>query len=263
MRKYILDLSVAEATELRPGYLLLRLRPMSGQLPQMVPGQFVELRVDNEPGSLLRLPISINLFDSKRGEMWLLAHVVGSGTRRLTALKAGDTVNAILPLGKGFTLPEVRDAGQKFLLVGGGVGIAPLLFLGQELAARGCEPTFLAGARSASDLVELELLSALGPVNITTDDGSAGERGLVTEHSLWGNADFTRIYTCGPTPMMRAVAKAAASRNIPCEASLESMMGCGLGACLCCVQDTPEGRLCVCQEGPAFDTSRLGWTHDS
>lgn len=261
MRKYLLDLTVAEATMLRPSYLLLRLHAASGPLPQMVPGQFVEVRVDGDAGSLLRVPISVNLYDSRRDELWLLVHVVGSGTRRLAALVRGDVVSAILPLGRGFTLPEARQGGgQRYLLVGGGVGVAPLLFLGQELSARGAEPTFLLGARSEADLVQTELLSAMGPVHVTTDDGSFGEHGLVTDHSLWADADYARVCTCGPMPMMRAVARKAAERGMECEASLEGMMGCGLGACLCCVHPTPEGHLCVCQEGPVFTAERLGWT---
>ena len=245
---------------LRPAYLLLRLRDPERPLPPMLPGQFVEVRVDGEPSSLLRLPISINLHDTRRDELWLLIHVVGNGTRKLATLRTGDTVSVIMPLGNSFTLPEARQTGQRFLLVGGGVGVAPLLFLGQELVARGSEPTFLVGARSESDLVQTELLSCMGDVHITTDDGTAGEHGLVTEHSLWQTADFKRVYTCGPMPMMVAVARKAAERGIPCEASLESMMGCGLGACLCCVQDMPEGRVCVCQEGPVFSSQRLGWS---
>lgn len=260
MRKYLLDLTVAEAAMLRPSYLLLRLRDPSGPLPSMVPGQFAEVRVDGDAGSLLRVPISINLHDKRSDELWLLVHVVGSGTRRLAALHVGDVVNVILPLGRGFTLPEARQTGQRFLLVGGGVGVAPLLFLGQELVARGADVTFLVGGRTAGDLVQTELLSRLGHVALTTDDGSAGEHGLVTDHSLWGSADYTRVCTCGPMPMMRAVARKAAERGIACEASLEGMMGCGLGACLCCVQATPEGHLCVCQDGPVFSSERLGWT---
>ena len=259
MRKYLLDLRVIESTMLRPGYLLLRLTDTKSPLPQMAPGQFAELRVDGDPDSLLRVPISINLYDSGRNEMWLLVHLVGSGTRHLATLRPGDMLNAIMPLGNSFTLPEAREGDRRYLLVGGGVGVAPLLFLGQELMARGSQPTFLVGARTSADLVQLELLSAMGPVYVTTDDGSAGEHGLVTQHSLWTEAAYDCVYTCGPMPMMRAVAMKAAERGIPCEASLEGMMGCGLGACLCCVHDMPEGRVCVCQEGPVFSAERLGW----
>jgi len=259
MRKYILDMTVVEARMLRPGYLLLRLTTPGRTLPPMAPGQFVEVRVDHEPSSLLRLPISINLVDRRYNELWLLVHVVGRGTRQLATLTAGDTLSCVAPLGRGFTLPDPAARPQRYLLVGGGVGVAPLLYLGQELAARGAEPTFLVGARSAADIVQLELMSSMGPTFVTTDDGSAGEHGLVTGHSLWATAAYDLVCACGPKPMMRAVAAEAAGRGMACEVSLENMMGCGLGACLCCVEDTPEGRLCVCREGPVFAARRLGW----
>ena len=259
MKKYILDMTVVEARQLRPSYLLLRLTTPGRQLPPMLPGQFVELRIDHEPSSLLRIPISINLVDTRRNEMWLLIHMVGNGTRQLATLTPGSCLNCLLPLGNGFTLPDPMETPQRYLLVGGGVGVAPLLFLGQELAARGAEPTFLVGARSESDLLQLELLSCMGPTYVTTDDGSAGEHGLVTQHSLWDKASYDLVCTCGPKPMMRAVAAKATELGIACEVSLENMMGCGLGACLCCVEDTPEGNLCVCQEGPVFTAQRIGW----
>ena len=144
-------------------------------------------------------------------------------------------------------------------MVGGGVGIAPLLFLGEKLAAMGCRPTFLLGARTASDLVELEQFNALGRVFLTTEDASAGERGFVTQHSVLEKECFARIYTCGPKPMMVAVAKYAKSQGIFCEVSLENKMACGLGACLCCVEDTTEGNICVCEKGPVLNINQLLW----
>ena len=151
------------------------------------------------------------------------------------------------------------SAEQRLLLVGGGVGIAPLLFMGQEMLRMGIRPTFLLGARSASDLVRLEAYRACGDVYITTEDASAGERGFVTQHSILRDATFDGIAVCGPKPMMMAMASYAKSRGIPCEVSLENMMACGLGVCLCCVEETIEGNLCVCKEGPVFNVNRLLW----
>lgn len=258
MKKYILDLKVVAAESVAPGYVLLQLRDENGELPPMRPGQFVQVRIDGEPGTFLRRPISINLVDRRRGELWLLVHVVGGGTRHLASLRSGDTLNVVLPLGNGFTLPTSDTDDGRYLLVGGGVGVAPLLFLGQELAARGARPEFLLGARSAADLLQCELFSGMGALHVTTEDGSRGERGFVTQHSLWKSASaFRRIYTCGPKPMMWAVARLARELGVACEASLENMMACGLGACLCCVKNTVDGHVCVCSEGPVFDTSRL------
>ncbi|MBR1548714.1 MAG: dihydroorotate dehydrogenase electron transfer subunit, partial [Prevotella sp.] len=142
---------------------------------------------------------------------------------------------------------------------GGGVGVAPLLYLGAELSKRGEEPTFLLGGRSAHDLLELDEFEKYGRVLVTTEDGTMGERGFVTNHSVLATEHFDMISTCGPTPMMKAVARYAQQQGISCEASLENMMACGLGACLCCVEKTVDGNLCVCKDGPVFDVNRLLW----
>jgi dihydroorotate dehydrogenase electron transfer subunit len=171
-------------------------------------------------------------------------------------LQAGDTLNCVLPLGNGFTMPAAKD--EKVLLVGGGVGVAPMLYLGSALHAQGIQPTFLLGGRTAQDLLELDIFNRYGRVCVTTEDGSLGEKGFVTNHSVL-NEHFDRICTCGPTPMMKAVAHYAKEHDITCEVSLENLMACGLGACLCCVEKTTEGNLCVCKEGPVFNIHRLLW----
>lgn len=257
MKKYILDLTVRAVEHLNARYVLLKLTDDRQALPEMLPGQFVEVRIDDSPSTMLRRPISINYVDRDANELWLLVALVGDGTRRLGSLSAGDTLNCVLPLGNGFTMANRPD--ERILLVGGGVGVAPLLYFGERLKAVGAVPTFLLGARSASDLLMLDRFQAIGTVAVTTEDGSMGEKGFVTNHSLLQQATFDRISTCGPKPMMVAVARYAAQANIPCEASLENLMACGLGACLCCVEKTVDGNLCVCTEGPVFDTKRLLW----
>lgn len=256
MKKYVLDLKVRAAEHVHERYVLLRLTD-DKPLPEMVPGQFVEVRVDGSPATFLRRPISVNFVDREANELWLLVAAVGDGTRRLAALKTGDMLNCVLPLGNGFTLPQMPD--ERLLLVGGGVGVAPLLYMGAEMKKRGCEPTFLLGARTSKDLLMLDEFRRYGRVFVTTEDGSEGERGFVTNHSLLGQEQFTRIATCGPKPMMVAVSRLADKLGVACEASLENLMACGLGACLCCVEKTTEGNLCVCKEGPVFDTKRLLW----
>jgi dihydroorotate dehydrogenase electron transfer subunit len=190
-------------------------------------------------------------------ELLLLVAMVGDGTRRLGELKVGDIVNCILPLGNGFTMPQ--EASERILLVGGGVGVAPLLYMGAEMKKAGIEPTFLLGARTKADLLEIDLFRQYGRVFITTEDGSEGEKGFVTNHSILNQEHFDRISTCGPTPMMKAVARYARQNNVDCEASLENLMACGLGACLCCVEKTTEGNLCVCKDGPVFNIKKLLW----
>ena len=236
-------------------YVLLKLTHEE-RLPEMRAGQFAEVRIDGSRTTFLRRPISLNRVDRDRNEVWLLVQVVGDGTRKLAGLHVGDRLNVVMPLGKGFSVPP---AGTRALLVGGGVGTAPMLMLGEELRAAGTEPTFLLGARSERDLLELDLFGKLGEVLTTTEDGSKGERGYVTMHSALRERTFDRIYCCGPKPMMVSVARYAKSRGIGCEVSLENMMACGVGACLCCVENTVEGNVCVCKEGPVFDINKLLW----
>ena len=296
MKKYILDLQVKSVERVHERYVLIRLTD-DKPLPEMLPGQFVEVRVDGSSTTFLRRPISINFVDKQANELWLLVACVGDGTRRLAELKAGDTLNCVLPLGNGFTLPftlhpscvpsvaseqsssapftnppscvpsvaSEQSSSAPFtlhhspLLVGGGVGVAPLLYLGKVLKENGLEPTFLLGARSAKDLLMLSEFEKYGRVLVTTEDGTMGEKGFVTNHSVLQQEQFDMIQVCGPTPMMKAVARYANEKGIECEVSLENLMACGLGACLCCVEKTKEGNLCVCKEGPVFNIKRLLW----
>ena len=277
MKKYCMDLTVASNEHISDHHVLLKLtskRP----LPEMMPGQFVNIHVEDSPTTFLRRPISINFVDVSRNELWLLVAAVGEGTKHMAKLKAGDTLNCLFPLGNGFSdLAAIKsvicgdaaafsscekpddDQRLRVLLVGGGVGVAPILYQGAEIKRQGGEPVFLLGARSAKDLLELDLFKKIGKVYITTEDASAGEKGFVTNHSILQDEHFDFIQTCGPTPMMKAVARFAKEKNIPCEVSLENMMACGLGACLCCVEKTVDGNLCVCKEGPVFNIKKLLW----
>ena len=258
MKKYVMDLRVTAATRQNDRNVLLKLTSESA-LPPMIPGQFAEVRVDGSPSTFLRRPVSIHFVDEQANEVWLLVAAVGAGTRRLAALQRGERLNCVLPLGNGFSLPENGSEAPKMLLVGGGVGVAPLLFYGSVLHRCGLQPTFLLGARTEDDLTQLDEFRKYGRVLLTTEDGTAGERGFVTNHSVLEKEHFDHIATCGPKPMMQAVARYARENGIACEASLENLMACGLGACLCCVEKTTEGNLCVCKEGPVFDVKRLLW----
>lgn len=257
MKKFLLDLEVKSKAWLNPVYALLVLTSPD-KLPPILPGQFVEVRVDGSPATFLRRPISVHMVDYERNELWLLVQVVGDGSRHLAELEAGDVLNVILPLGNGFSLPPRKDA--RVLLVGGGCGIAPLLYLGAYLRQQGyvrCD--FLLGARTAADLLQLDEYRRYGQVFTTTEDGSHGEPGFVTHHPVMHEGGIDMIYACGPTPMMKAVARLAREAGIACEVSLENTMACGLGACLCCVTDTTEGHVCVCTEGPVFNINKLKW----
>lgn len=255
MKKYCKDLIVSEVIHIADGHVLLKLTD-SVCLPEIKAGQFVEIRVDNSKGTFLRRPISVNYVDRSDNTLWLLIHIVGEGTRHLSLLKSGDRLNVLFPLGNGFS-SGVK--GETVLLVGGGVGIAPLLEYGRQLREAGATPVFLLGGRSSGNLLELDLFRALGDVYVTTEDGSEGETGFVTQHSMLEKVAFDRISCCGPKPMMMAVARWARQHDGQCEVSLENMMACGLGACLCCVEKTVKGNVCVCKEGPVFNIEQLTW----
>ncbi|MDE6643634.1 MAG: dihydroorotate dehydrogenase electron transfer subunit, partial [Muribaculaceae bacterium] len=173
----------------------------------------------------------------------------------LLALKPGEVLNMVMPLGNGF---PVEDAIGRVLLVGGGVGTAPLLYLGKVLCDKGVDVNYLIGARTKNELLMIDNLKEYGKVYISTDDGSAGDPGLVTQNKVW-NDKFDRIYCCGPAPMMKGVARNARKSSTQCYVSLENMMACGVGACLCCVEKTTKGNVCVCTEGPVFEINQLTW----
>lgn len=257
MKKQIKDYVVRSNERLSDSYSLLKLQPADGSaIIDTCAGQFVEVEVPDSKSTFLRRPISINFVDRDRNELWLLVRVAGEGTRHLVALAEGRVLSLVLPLGKGFSIPA--DTVSKVLLAGGGVGVAPMLYLGSELKKRGFEVAFLLGARSKGDLLELEEFEKIGCVYVSTDDGSMGEHGLITKNSALQKS-WQMLYCCGPMPMMKTMAAYAMRNNIECEVSLENRMACGVGACLCCVEDTVEGNLCVCKEGPVFNIKRLKW----
>lgn len=257
MKKHLLDLKVVSTEKLSDKHVLLKLTDPEKPLPEILPGQFVEVRIDETPSTMLRRPISVNFVDYVLNQLWLLVAMIGDGTKWLGTLQESDTLNCMLPLGNGFTMPT--EKGQKVLLVGGGVGVAPLLYFGKRIKDFGAEPVFLLGARSVGDLLELDRFREVGRTYITTEDGSEGEKGFVTQHSIWEQESFHQVSTCGPKPMMVNVARLAKQKGIDCEVSLENKMACGVGACLCCVEKTVKGNLCVCKDGPVLNINQLLW----
>ena len=265
MQKLIEDFVVTGSRRVGKRHELLRLRPSEGRLPAVVPGQFVEIRVDGEPQVFLRRPLSVCNVDDERGELWLLVAAVGPGTRRIASVVEGDRLNCVLPLGNGFPMPTSSD--ERIVLIGGGVGVAPLLYMAKTLRANGIVPTIIIGAKSADEVLLADEFSRYGAVYVTTEDGSCGERGYVTSHSVLGDDKpasggshpFNHIYACGPKPMMLAVTRYARLKGAICHVSLENMMACGIGACLCCVEPTVDGNRRVCADGPVFNINDLLW----
>lgn len=260
MKKQILDLRVLSNSRLNHNHNLLELG-CADPLPAMVPGQFAEVLVEGSVSTYLRRPFSIHRYDKAANTMHLLIKSVGEGTKKIASLKPGSTLNLMLPLGNGFTITN----NQEVLLVGGGCGIAPLYFLAEQLFRKGNRVSLLIGGRSAVDIMLASEYRRLGNVYITTEDGTMGEKGMVTQHPVINQADFpfSMVYCCGPDGMMKAVAHLAEGKKVDCEVSLENTMACGIGACLCCVVETHQGNQCVCTEGPVFNSKKLkGWTRE-
>lgn len=255
-KKHLMDFKVAEVDNFGNGYSLLKLSPIGKEMPLIEGGQFVNIQVNKSKNTFLRRPISVNFVDYDKQLLWLLVKDAGEGTHAICNAEEGEELNLLLPLGRGFSLPN--DKNDSLLLIGGGVGTAPMLYWGKILKDNGYSPRFLLGGRKDTDILELEAFRQVGEVFISTEDASAGEKGFVTMHSvLKGKID--KIYCCGPAPMMKAVAKIAAEKGCECEVSLENKMACGLGACLCCVEDSKKGNVCVCSEGPVFNIKELKW----
>lgn len=252
-------LEVATVSRRGP-YATLALR---GELSPSQPGQFYMLRGEWGLEPFLGRPLSILGEELARGEVRFLVKAVGEGSRRLCEAKPGDRIQALGPLGNHFPLDF--PPGSRVVAVGGGVGVPPLVYLSGALLPKGVKVTFLQGARTAEDLLLAEELGALGvDLKVTTEDGSAGTRGLVTalldEALASGPA---AVCACGPDGMMRAVGKTCLGK-VPCYLSLEAQMGCGYGVCLSCVtrvagEDGAVKNQRVCKEGPVFRAEVLPW----
>jgi dihydroorotate dehydrogenase electron transfer subunit len=230
------------------------------------PGQFVHLLAGQDRSFPLRRPFSIHRVERPGlalGTVEVVFDVVGAGTLALSRLRAHDVVDVLGPLGRPFTPPE---APTGCLLVGGGYGTAPLFFLATELRARRCRVDFVVGAASAGRLLDAMEAKRLGhSLTVTTDDGSAGRRGLATDPlgDLLARTGAGQVYACGPMPMLAAVSRVAAAAGVPCQVAVEEQMACGTGICFSCVlpvgpaEPTRMARSCL--EGPVFDGNAIAW----
>lgn len=226
-----------------------------------LPGQFIHLRVPRLAGAVLRRPFSIHRADGDH--VSVLYKKVGRGTEAMADLQVGEAVNLIGPLGNGFPPPA---QGALPVLVAGGYGVAPLSFLAQQLDTKG---VVVIGGATADDLLCVDEFEALAwPVVLATEDGTRGARGMVTDalDAWWEAARPERAvcYACGPDGMLRAVGERATARGIPAWLSLDTHMGCGVGACLACVQriraeDGTAAWKRVCRDGPVFESATIVW----
>ena len=220
-------------------------------------GQFANLDIPDEKDVFLRRPFSFLDADYSNNTLSFLIKVAGKGSRALAEMDEGEKVSVVYPLGKGFSMPTSRET---ILCIGGGSGIAPMLQLVKNSGLPLQNIHVLLGFRSLEEAVLLDEYQPFASFHYTTNDGSLGEKGLVTEHSIFRDLHkFDRIYTCGPLPMMKAIASVARRENIFCEVSLENLMACGFGVCLCCIEPTVKGNQRVCSDGPVFNINDLKW----
>ncbi len=231
------------------------------------PGQFVNIQVSAGMTPLLRIPLSVSGVDSEGGIIEVLYEEVGPKTRALSQLGPDVVLPTLGPLGKGFAPPP---EGMRVVLVGGGIGMPPLLYWGLELKQRAHQTALLVGARTANKHLPNELLTpAADAVHLATDDGSLGHAGLVIDLLQYelGEKGPCAVYCCGPHGMMQAVAAICLEAQVPCQVSLEEYMACGIGICVgCAVElatakgDTDYGRYArICVDGPAFDVRQIKW----
>jgi len=226
-----------------------------------VPGQFVEIKTVESDQPLLRRPLGIHRVKGK--VFGCLCEIVGKGTELLSKRKVGDYLDVIGPLGNGF---NYKFSGRKItklpIIVAGGIGVAPLLFLADKTVK--LKPLVLIGAKTKDQITCEKEFKDLGcSVKIATDDGSRGFKGYISkllekELRIQG-AKPGIIYACGPKPMLKEIAKVAHKYKVPAEVSLEEHMACGIGACLGCVVDTKDGLKRVCKEGPVFKAEEIIW----
>lgn len=218
-----------------------------------VPGQFVDVKVANGTEPLLRRPLSIHRVSGNTFE--ILYEAVGPGTKLLSQRKKGEKLNVLGPLGKGFSIEC-----DNLILVAGGLGVAPLRFLADEAVKQEKNIQVILGAGTkACVLCEADLLPISESLKVTTDDGSYGQKGLVTEILPSLLRAHCTIYACGPRAMLAEVARIARGNDFPCQVSLEAYMACGIGACLGCAVETVNGYKMACKDGPVFNAEEIKW----
>jgi len=267
---YLLRLHVPEiAAHARPGQFVhvrcapVWARPTNPDRPSPQPSPIADAFAKGEGVSslawdpLLRRPLSIMRTHRESGEIEILYDVVGRGTALLSRARPGEALDVLGPLGRPF---ELKASTRQALLVGGGGGVPPLVALAEEALAKGVSVTLVAGFRTAAKVFPAELLPPEVEYVVTTDDGSAGRPGLVTEplaeYLCWAD----QLFACGPLPMLKALARLDLPCGLPVQISMEERMGCAMGVCLGCVVRTRHGLQRVCRDGPVFDLRELDLT---
>ena len=221
------------------------------------PGQFVMIYL-NKGEMLLARPISLCDVDKHNGTITLIYVAIGAGTKVMSQWQAGQTINIMGPIGSGFSIENLtNDPLKPAAIVAGGMGVPPMLFLLKQMAQRGINTDVYLGFKHKYDLPDLFKPFAIN-LQIATDDGSIGQKGTVMD-LLAQNKTYQSIFSCGPIPMLKALASYAKSNNTPCQVALEERMACGIGACKGCVVKTMVGYMLCCTYGPVFDSQEVNW----
>jgi len=267
---YNIKVKILSRKEVAPNIYLMKLK--ASEIAQdALPGQFIHIKCSKDNYPLLRRPLSIHRIDKEKEEIYILFQVAGEGTKLLSQRVIGDDLDIMGPIGNGFNIyPE----SKKIMIVGGGIGVAPLLALCEESIRKGKEVRVLIGAQKKELVIGEESFKVLGAkVDVATDDGSYKYKGLVTdllkETIIEEGWLPDQIFTCGPKPMLRKIVEISLDNYIDCQVSLEERMACGIGACLGCVckiktRDKKDDKVKygykkVCIDGPIFKGSEVVW----
>jgi dihydroorotate dehydrogenase electron transfer subunit len=248
----LVSITVTNNQEVAPDTFLMSLE-LSKIAFSAQPGQFVMVRCRED--TLLRRPFSIHQFNDKTGKFTILYSNVGRGTHWLSQRQRGDKVDILGPLGNGFS---ISPSTQNILLMAGGIGIAPLFFLGDEAHKKGHQVILFIGAKSTSQLLEHTLKLPVKYVT-ATEDGSSGHHGMITDYLAEYINSVSQVFACGPIQMYRTLANMPILNDKPTQISLEARMGCGLGICYGCTIRTRNGLKQVCKDGPVFDLKDVIW----
>ena len=224
-------------------------------LAQIKPGQFIHIRVNQGSEFMLRRPISVADIDLALNKLTVIFKVFGKGTDVLTHLKTGELIDLLIPLGNGYPIESIEM--EHALLVGGGVGVPPLYYLAKSLVEKGIAVTTVIGFQTKDEIFYQKEFAELGEVFVTTDDGSYGTKGYVTNVLQHEELNFDYYFSCGPAPMLKAVKKYL--HYFPGYISLEERMGCGIGACYACVVKSADGKdqKKICTDGPVFNATEV------
>ena len=232
------------------------------------PGQFVQIKCSDGLEPFLRRPFSIHRVKgggSRVKEIEILYEVVGKGTEILAGKKVGDSVDILGPLGTGFSLPLTSSLEPRAIIIAGGIGAAPLVYLAEELTKKKIKTIVLIGAKTKDAILcEKDFKKITREVYVSTDDGTYGCHGFVSRlfHNILKTTESrfeTIVYVCGPNGMLKCIAEICAERSFECQVSLEEKMACGTGACLGCAVPTKSGNKLACKDGPVFNATSLSW----